>query len=276
MSSDRQIEIDRVRQIEAELINLPQVDMQTSSLIHGEMYARTVFIPAGTVVTGALTNLDNICIVNGDISVTTDEGMRRIVGFHVLPASKGYKRIGYAHGDTYWTMVCHTNAKTIEDAENDATSEPHILQTRRDGVVFDWASRARADYNLLIRELGFTLAFIDAQMRRTDDLMETEACFRNAQIGKSEIHGLGVFASRDILQNESIAPARRDRKRCIAGRFTNHSHLPNAVFVATGVADHADMVALCDIPAGLEITVDYRSAYRTAMELEAEAKPCHL
>jgi hypothetical protein len=270
MSPETQIEIDRIRRFEAALMAMPQVDMQTSSLMHGSMYARTIFIPAGTAVTGTLTKLDNVCVVSGDITVTTDNGMQRLIGFHVLPASKGYKRVGYAHGDTYWTTIIHTDAKTVEDAEDAMTDESAILQTRRNGIEFDWASKARSDYNNFVRQFGLPLGFIDSHMRKTDDLVETDACVRNMTMGMSPIHGIGVFANRTIADGEIIAPARRNGKRCIAGRFTNHSHDPNAKFVQTGIDDHADMIATRKIENGEEITVDYRISGLVAYAIDTE------
>lgn len=129
---------DAVRELERHMIELPQVDLSTSNLVHGGMCARTIFIPAGTVLTGALTNCDNICIMQGDISVTTDEGTQRLTGFHVLPAKSGAKRAGWAHDDTYWTCIWPTELTDIADIENEMTSESALLQTRRDGIVYEY------------------------------------------------------------------------------------------------------------------------------------------
>lgn len=129
---------DAVRELERHLIELPQVDLSTSNLVHGGMCARTIFIPAGTVLTGALTNCDNICIMQGDISVTTDEGTQRLTGFHVLPAKSGAKRAGWAHADTYWTCVWQTELTDIAAIEDEMTSESAMLQTRRDGIVYEY------------------------------------------------------------------------------------------------------------------------------------------
>jgi hypothetical protein len=124
-------EIQKAESLQAELLKQPQVKIDTSHLIHGQMYARTILVPANTVVVGALTNLDNICIVNGDITVTTDLGVMRLTGYHILPAEKGYKRIGLAHADTVWTTIIHTNGKTVDEIELEMTSEAHLLQTRQ-------------------------------------------------------------------------------------------------------------------------------------------------
>lgn len=118
------------------MLDAPQVDLQTQQLIHGGVSVRTVFIPAGIVVTGALTNLDNICIVCGDITATTDAGPERLTGFNVIPAGKGFKRAVYAHTDTFWTTLHRTDKTDQQGVEDEMTSEAAMLQTRRPGITF--------------------------------------------------------------------------------------------------------------------------------------------
>ena len=130
--------LDAVRRLEAELLALPQVDLSTESLVHGGMCARTILIPAGTVLTGAMTNMDNVCIVCGDIEVTTDEGVKRLTGYHVLPAKAGAKRAGVAFADTWWTTIWPTQLTDIEAIEDEATPESHLLQTRSE--ILGWVS----------------------------------------------------------------------------------------------------------------------------------------
>ena len=125
----------KVASMEAVLLDLPQVDLQTTNVVHGGMCARTILIPAGTVLTGALTNCDNICIVSGDIVVTTDEGAQRFTGYHVLPATKGKKRAGITCADTWWTTVHATELTDIQAIEDEMTGESAMLQTRRAGIT---------------------------------------------------------------------------------------------------------------------------------------------
>lgn len=135
--SDIRPVVDRlecVRRLEVEILELPQVDLSTENLVHGGMCARTILIPAGTVLTGAQTNMDNVCIVSGDIEVTTDAGVQRLTGYHVLPAKAGAKRAGVAFADTWWTTIWPTELTDIAAIEDEATSESHLLQTRRDAI----------------------------------------------------------------------------------------------------------------------------------------------
>lgn len=129
-------EIDKVRALEEFVLAAPQVDLRAEMFAHGGLGARTIFVPAGTVLTGALTNLDNVCIVSGDISVTTQEGVQRLVGYHVLKACSGFKRAGYAHADTYWTTLWRTDLTNATEMEDEMTNESAQLQTRRAEIVF--------------------------------------------------------------------------------------------------------------------------------------------
>ena len=125
---------ETVRAAEAYLDTLPQVDLCTEMLVHGQMAARWVSIPAGTHLTGALTLCDNLCVVVGDITVTTDAGPRRLTGFNVLAANAGAKRYGVAHADTVWLTVHHTRHTALADIEAEMTPEADRLQTRRQAL----------------------------------------------------------------------------------------------------------------------------------------------
>lgn len=124
------VDIEQVKRLEAHLKQFPQIDLQTQVLVFGGVCARAIFIPAGVALTGALTNMDNICIVFGDISVTTDEGVKRLTGFHMLPAKAGAKRAGVTHADTWWATVIQTELTDPTEIENAMTPEADMLQTR--------------------------------------------------------------------------------------------------------------------------------------------------
>jgi len=120
---------EQVKALENQMRDLPQTDLGTTHLIHAGMYARTIFIPKDTVLTGALTNCDNICIIHGDITVTTSSGNKRFTGFNVIPADSGFKRAGVSHEDTYWTTVFQTDSTVLEDIEKEVTDEHAGLQS---------------------------------------------------------------------------------------------------------------------------------------------------
>lgn len=269
MSTDlRQHRNEMVAELQSAALVLPQVVLDTSSLLHGGMYARTIRIPAGTMLTGALTSMDNICIVHGDITVTTDDGVQRLTGYHVLPAKSGARRAGITHAETCWTTLIPTDAATVDDAECALTGEAEMLQTRREVQRDRWISDARKSYGLFVEGSGFTHRQIDLIVRHADDCISTPECEVLCERRDSSIHGIGMFAIAPLGANQRIAPARIDGKRCIAGRWTNHSHDPNAHFCVGVGGSELDLVALRDIAADEEITVDYGAARVMANQLE--------
>ena len=122
---------ETVRELESYTRDLPQINLSITHVVHGGMCARTGLIPAGTMLTGALTNCDNICVIYGDITVTTDDGPQRLTGYHVLPANAGFKRVGVAHADTWWTTLLVTENTDIDAIEDQMTNESAGLMTRR-------------------------------------------------------------------------------------------------------------------------------------------------
>lgn len=124
--------VDMVRRLEDELIGMPQVDIATTHVLHAGMYARTIVIPAGVVLTGALIKLDTVVIVNGNCTVFVGgDQPQHLFGYHVMQAAAGRKQVFLAHDETHVTMLFPSTAPTVEDAENEFTDEAHRLLSRR-------------------------------------------------------------------------------------------------------------------------------------------------
>ncbi len=119
-----------VQRLEDHILQGPQVDLRTTHRFMGGMYARTIALDAGTTLTGAIHTTDHLNIVDGDISVTTDDGVVRLTGRHVLATKAGMKRAGYAHGPTAWTTVCKTEHTDLALAEQALVQDAERLQTR--------------------------------------------------------------------------------------------------------------------------------------------------
>lgn len=122
--------INKVRQLEAAMLAQPQSIVETHHVLHAGQYSRTVMIPAGMVITGALIKVATTLIVAGDCTVFLGDETIRMTGYNVLAASAGRKQAFIAHADTYLTMTFATDAETIEEAENDFTDEADMLLSR--------------------------------------------------------------------------------------------------------------------------------------------------
>lgn len=118
------VAIGKVRAFEdASLERLPQIEIATEHVIHGGMYARTIMIPKGTILTGALIKLATLLIVSGDADVYIGGEAIELRGYSVLPASAGRKQLFVTGTDTHLTMIFPTTAKTVAEAERQFTDE---------------------------------------------------------------------------------------------------------------------------------------------------------
>ncbi len=130
----RQVSRDKIKRLEQFLLQLPQIDLQTKHYLSHGLYAREILIPAGTTLTGAAHKLDHINVCHGDITVWTEDGMKRLTGHHTMSSRAGAKRVGFAHVDTYWTTIHRTDLTDIEAIEQLLFEECELLQTRRIGL----------------------------------------------------------------------------------------------------------------------------------------------
>lgn len=127
---------EAILRLEDEVLKLPQVNLGTTHVLSGGCYARSILVPAGCVLTGATHKKDHINVVQGDITVSTDGGMRRLTGQHTFATRAGMKRAGYAHSETIWTTIVHTDKTVVDEIEADIVLEPERLQTRNPEIGF--------------------------------------------------------------------------------------------------------------------------------------------
>lgn len=136
MSSDLPTsgQIDR---LEAELLKLEKVhgvmDFQTEEHHVPGFYGRSVYLPAGAVVVGLAHKAAHLNVCVGDITVWTEQGMKRLKGTHLVHSEAGARRVGFAHSDTVW-MSIHDNPTGETDPNLLAAMlvhEPHKLLENR-------------------------------------------------------------------------------------------------------------------------------------------------
>lgn len=123
---------EKVEHLESHLLTLPQVDIP---LIHGfgpGFYARSIMLPAGTVLTGKVHKTRHIFMVTaGDISITTDSGTVRVQAPYMAICEPGFKRAGFAHADTVCVNIHITEQQDVamlEAALVESTALPHPAQ----------------------------------------------------------------------------------------------------------------------------------------------------
>lgn len=104
--------------MEQSLLSLPQIKMEPVHYFAKGLYARELFMPKGTAVTGKIHIKEHLCIIQyGDVSVATDDGVERIKGPCTFVGKPGSKRALFMHEDTLWIAIHSTEETTVEACE---------------------------------------------------------------------------------------------------------------------------------------------------------------
>jgi hypothetical protein len=124
-------QIECVRQFEALALTCEQVPIETQHVLHGGVYTRTIKIPAGVLITGALIRVPTTLTISGDCVALIGMHEHRITGYAVLPASANRKQVFSALTETMLSMAFRTDAVTVEQAEEEFTEEAERLISRK-------------------------------------------------------------------------------------------------------------------------------------------------
>jgi len=105
---------------------LQQVDIKPVHYFAKGLYAREIFIPKGTLLTGKIHKSEHLNVISkGDISVVTEFGTKRIIAPFTMVSQPGTKRVGYAHEDTVWTTIHATEETDMEKVERELIAEDY-------------------------------------------------------------------------------------------------------------------------------------------------------
>ena len=106
--------------IEAEkyLKTLPQRELKVEHDFSFGVYARILYIPRDTILTGKLHKYPQINLLRqGDISVLVGDKVKRLKAPFVVASPAGTKRIAYTHSDTIWITIHKTDLRDLVQIE---------------------------------------------------------------------------------------------------------------------------------------------------------------
>ena len=127
----RQEDIDRVRALEKETLALPQTPLEVSHFLHAGIYSRTVCIPAGSLITGALLKIPTVLVIAGEVTMFVGDRTVSLNGYNVFPAEANRKQVFLTNTETFLTAMFATSATTVDEAEKESTDEFSLLTTQR-------------------------------------------------------------------------------------------------------------------------------------------------
>lgn len=115
--------VEFARRVQAIVEQAPQVDIRMEAILNDGVYIRTAFIPAGTVLVGALLKVPTTLIVIGKCKLTCADGVIDVDGFAQYSAPAGRKTVFRTFTDTVTVMTYRTSAETCEEARREVTDE---------------------------------------------------------------------------------------------------------------------------------------------------------
>jgi len=97
----------------------PQVELEVHHHFSSGVYAREMFIPAGTVLTGKIHKTEHLCIMSaGEMEIADENGVQRICAPATFISKPGAKRLGVAMADSVFITVHGTYETDPQTLEN--------------------------------------------------------------------------------------------------------------------------------------------------------------
>jgi hypothetical protein len=88
------------------------------------MYARAMYIPRGTVLTGKIHRHAHLNILlSGKIEILTEDGVTMMTAPQMFVSSAGTKRAGFAYEDTVWVTVHATKSTDLSIIEKETVCD---------------------------------------------------------------------------------------------------------------------------------------------------------
>ncbi len=113
----------KIERMEEEMRQHEQIECPLRHYFGDGVYAREIIIPAGTLLTGKIHKYEQINILSkGDISVMTEDGVKRVQAPFTVVSPAGTKRIAYAHEECVWTTILRTDLTDPELIEDHFTA----------------------------------------------------------------------------------------------------------------------------------------------------------
>lgn len=258
-----------LEQVEAALMNRPQVPCPVSHYFGPGVYVRMVTFPPGVM---AVSNIHKVPCLNivlkGKMAlVNLEEDKVEEISANTIFVSPPGQKMGYTIEETVWLNIFATDETDVEKLEEmlfepDETGQEYLRRAKtqeRENREAD-----REDFRQLLAQLNLTEEEVRQETEGTADQIKMPDPWSVAVIVReSQIQGKGVFSSWPIQKDGIVAPLRINGKRTPAGRYTNHSKNPtcSVSFLENGdiylVAKRLIHGCIGGLP-GEEITIDYR------------------
>ena len=129
---------DQIDQLQAEMVKMPQLELQTEHFFVPGMYCRRVYRPAGTLIVGKVHKHPHFFLcAKGEIIAWTESGMRKLQAGDVVECQPGTKRVTLATQDSIGVTIHKTEKTDLNDIETELV-EPD------DTALFDSGNKLKS------------------------------------------------------------------------------------------------------------------------------------
>lgn len=109
----------RVNAIEAEMKKQPQLELRHENYFSLGIYARALYIPAGTILVGKIHKYPQLnFLMQGTMQVLVGEEVKQITAPFIVNSPAGTKRIAQVLTDCLWVTVHSTNLTDVDEIES--------------------------------------------------------------------------------------------------------------------------------------------------------------
>jgi hypothetical protein len=109
-----------IQKLQALMVTLPQIELETKHHFADGMYCRELFRPAGTLIVGKVHKREHFYILlSGEITVSGDGYRERFKAPKIIISAPGTKRAVFAHVDSICLTIHRTDLRDIDEIEKE-------------------------------------------------------------------------------------------------------------------------------------------------------------
>jgi hypothetical protein len=128
---------EQINRLQAEMVKMPQTELQTEHFFSPGMYCRRVYRSAGTLIVGKVHKEPHFFMcAKGEIIAWTEIGMRKLQAGDVIESKPGTKRVTLAVTDAIGITIHRTDKTDLDEIEAELI-EPD------DAALFDSSNKLK-------------------------------------------------------------------------------------------------------------------------------------
>lgn len=105
----------KVFELEAHMLQMPQIELKVIHYFSKGVYARELHIPANVTLIGEIHKFENLNILSqGSMLVSTEEGMKEVSAPFTVVSPPGTKRAAHTLTECVWTTIHGTEERDID------------------------------------------------------------------------------------------------------------------------------------------------------------------